>query len=156
MLIKEHQTFEATNLLVCEGTYYQHELNALIEKMKNIIAKNNAQRVGATISATLAVYEDSPKFDILIMIPLNKEIEVTDLGFRFEPIFTLTNAVTIRHIGAPSGLSIAAETITKYIMENNLEPVSMGYNMTIREASSESEINDMIVDIYIDIKKNNA
>jgi effector-binding domain-containing protein len=152
MTIKEHQTFEAKNLLVCEGTYYHDELNALIERMKEEIKKHGAQKAGATISATLAIYRDSPRMDILIMIPLDRRIELESGEFRFEPEFKLTNAITIRHSGHPEGLSEAATAIMEYIQENNLQPSTTGYNVATKEAGGVDELDDMIVDIYVDIQ----
>lgn len=152
MDIKEHQVFESHNLIACEGTYYNHEIDSVISRMKREIKEQNAKKVGPIISTTLAAYKgEEAKFDILIMIPIDKPITIKDEEFEFRPAFKIENAVTIRHTGTLEELLNTGNYLLGYIQANNLQPCTTGYNVAIKEA--DDRFDTMVVDIYIGIKE---
>ncbi len=94
-----------------------------------------------------------PVMDIEILIPLDREI-TPPAGYIWKPHFLLTNALMIRHIGNPAALQNAINELNAYIMEHQLVPISTGYNVTVKEAKTPLEIDNMEVDIYVGISPN--
>ena len=44
------------------------------------------------------------------------------------------------------------QEFNQYIKNNNFKPVTPFYNVTVRSASSPSEIDNIIMDIYVGVK----
>lgn len=91
--------------------------------------------------------------DIEVLIPLDKRISVPS-GYTFKPIFRLNNAVKIRHIGNPATLQNSANELMRYITDNELMPITAGYNVTVQELVNQTDIENLIVDMYVGVCDN--
>ena len=75
-------------------------------------------------------------------------------GYAWKPHFLLTNALVVRHEGNPAGLQASANALNAYIMEHQLTPITVGYNVTVKEAKTPLELDEMIVEIYVGVSPN--
>ncbi len=152
MNITEGNTLEMTNVLSYRGKHTQQEISTIMNEIQDIIKNNGASKVGPAVSATFAVTDNSV-MDIEVMVPLDRMITVSE-KFKIKPIFRLTNAVKIRHEGSPAGLPNSVAKLMKYISERKLTPITAGYNVTVKEAMNQMDIDNMIVDVYISVSDN--
>ncbi len=144
MNITEGNTLEMTNVLLYKGKKTQQEIAALMNEMNEmneIIKNNGAEKVGPAVSATFAATDNSV-MDIEVMVPLDRMISVPP-KFKMKPVFKLTNAVKIRHEGNPAGLQNSGNALMKYISDNNLTPITAGYNVTVNEALNHINVDNM-------------
>ena len=155
MQIKEEQTLEMHNVLSFRAKMTQQELMEKAKELENIMQDNGAQRTGSVVTATFAVEQSARGvvMDMEFLLPLDREI-VAPTGFVWKPHFLLTNAVVVRHIGNPSGLQESVNALNAYIAQHRLTPITVGYNVTVKEAKTPLELDDMIVDIYVGISPN--
>lgn len=94
-----------------------------------------------------------PVMDVEILLPLDREIAPPE-GYVWKPRFLLTNAVVVRHIGSPATMQQSANAINAYIMEHHFTPITAGYNVTVKDAKTPKELDDMVVDIYVGVSPN--
>ena len=155
MTIQEHQTLEMRNVLSYRAKMTQQELALKSKEIEAILHEAGAQRVGSTVTATFAVEQGAqgPVMDIEILLPLDKEITPPS-GYVWKPHFLLTNALVVRHEGNPAGLQASANALNAYIMEHQLTPITVGYNVTVKEAKTPLELDEMIVEIYVGVSPN--
>ena len=155
MEIREKQVLEMKNVLSCRGAFNQAEVETVMKSMEAIIAENGAAKTGPTVSATFAVSQSDgmPVFDMEILIPVDKELVFTSETITFKPLFRLTNALVIRHVGNPNTMINTITALNSYITENKLTPITSAYNVTVKEARYPSEIDSMIVDVYVGVRE---
>ena len=123
--------------------------------MQSIIDSNNAHKTLPGVSATFAIDTTSsvPMMEVEIMYPLDKPITVS-APYVFKPVFRLRNAVKIRHTGDPSLMQNTANELMAFIHNNELMPITAGYNVTIQESSIPTDVDSLIVDMYIGVSDN--
>ncbi len=92
-------------------------------------------------------------YDVEILVPLDKRIELP-CGYVWKPEFLLTNALMIKYIGNPAGLTDSINTLNAYIADHQLVPISTGYNVVAKESKTPLELDRMEVDIYVSISPN--
>lgn len=155
MNILEHQTLEMNNVLSFRAKMTQQELTLKSKEIEKLLADTGAQRNGPTATSTFSVAQgpQGPVMDIEILIPLDREIELP-AGYVWKPHFLLTNALMIKHVGNPAGLQSSIMALNTYITEHRLTPITTGYNVTVKEAKTPLEIEEMEVDIYVGISPN--
>ena len=91
--------------------------------------------------------------DVEILIPLDKEISVS-APYMIKPVFRLRNAVKIRHKGNPALMQNTANELMEYIKNKGLMPITAGYNVTVQEPTSPTDVDSLIVDIYVGVSDN--
>lgn len=74
--------------------------------------------------------------------------------YKFKDIFYLKNAIYAQHKWNPNNLQSLYENMNKYSREKNLQHITSGYNVFVKEVKSKEDINDMIIDVYIGINPN--
>ncbi len=155
MQIKEGQTLELRNVLSYRAKLTQRELAAKSQEIEKLLQESGAKRAANPVTATFAVEQGAqgPVMDIELLIPLNREITPPE-GYVWKPRFLLTNAVVVRHVGNPATLQEAANAINAYMAEHRLTPITPGYNVTVKEAKTPLELDEMIVDIYVGVSQN--
>lgn len=133
----------------------QQELQTKSQEIEKLLAETGVKRAGPATTTTFSVEQgaNGPVMDIEILIPLDREI-TPPAGYTWKPHFLLTNALMIRHIGNPSTMQNTVNELNAYIMEHQLVPISTGYNVTVKEAKTPLEIDDIEVDIYVGISPN--
>ena len=91
--------------------------------------------------------------DIEVLIPLDKPF-VPPEGCVYKPEILITNALSTRHIGNPSGLQDTCNALLAYIQVQGMQPITCGYNVTVKEAKTVADLDEMVVDVYIGISPN--
>ena len=94
-----------------------------------------------------------PVMDVEILLPLDREIAPPE-GYVWKPRLLLTNAVVAWHVGSPATMQQSANAINTYILEHHLIPITVGYNVTVKETKTPQELDDMVVDIYVGVSPN--
>ena len=69
--------------------------------------------------------------------------------YTFKPIIKIVNALCIRHKEHPDGLQDTINRLNVYILEHKKQVITATYNVTVRDAMSQEELNDIIIDIYV-------
>lgn len=153
--IVENASLELKNVFSYRGKVTQQQLMIITKEMNDIITANNAKKTMPGVSATFGIISEGsePLMDMEIMFPLDKEIDVPD-PYTFKPLFRLRNAVKIRHVGNPALIQESGNQLMKFIDENGLMPITAGYNVTIQEPQTPSNIDDLIIDLYIGVSDN--
>ena len=155
MEIRENQTLELRNVLSFRAKMTQQALAMKSQEIERLLRESGAWRTATPVTATFAVEPgpQGPVMDIEILLPLDREIAPPE-GYAWKPRFLLTNAVVVRHIGSPATMQQSANAINAYIMEHHLTPITVGYNVTVKDAKTPQELDDMVVDIYVGVSPN--
>ncbi|MBR3294355.1 MAG: AraC family transcriptional regulator [Oscillospiraceae bacterium] len=155
MQIQTGQTLELHNVLSYRAKMTQQEFAAKAQEIDARLREQGAQRVGSSATATFSVEPGAhgPVMDVEILIPLNKEITLPE-GCVWKPHFLLTNALVVRHVGSPATMQESANALNVYISEHQLTPITVGYNVTVKEPKTPLELDEMIVDIYVGVSPN--
>lgn len=153
--ITENVALEMTNVLSYRNKSTQKQLVMVSKEIEELLKNNNAKKVGASVSVTFAIDTTGlePMLDVEILIPIDKTISVS-APYTIKPIFRLRNAVKIRHKGNPALLQNTANELMEYIKNKGLIPITAGYNVTIQEISSPTDVDSLIVDIYVGVSDN--
>ncbi len=154
-MIQNNQTLEMRNVISYRAKMTQVEMSDIMNDIGKILKNNNAIKNGAVTTSTFSieVINNQQIMDIEILVPIDKEINLPK-GYIFKKKFSLTNAVKISHYGNPALMQNAINELNAYITENNLVPITSGYNVTVKEPISQADIDNMIVDIYVGISPN--
>ena len=155
MTVTEHQTLEMHNVLSYRAKMTQQELRAKSLEIEKLLKDTGAKKVAPTATTTFSIEQsvNGPVMDTEILLPLDREIE-TPAGFTWKPHFLLTNALKITHTGNPAGLERSAGELNRFIIQNKLVPISTGYNVTVKEAKTPQELDQMMIDVYVGISPN--
>lgn len=151
--ILENQTLYMKNVLSYRGKVTQMESMQISKQIDDIIRANNATKDGAVVTVThsIKMNDGQPVMDLEMKIPLDKPVVVTD-NFEFIPEFVLENTLKARHIGNPQLLEGKMNELKEYMDSHNLTPMSPAYIATVKEAKTQAEIDDMIIDVYVVVR----
>ncbi|ADL50580.1 transcription activator effector-binding protein [Clostridium cellulovorans] len=142
------------NLLSFRKTLTQAELQEEMKKIEEFLNKNNLKKNGPTITTTYSVNQAMiPTMDFEVLIPLEGNMPFSDT-YKVKKEFKLVNALKVSHIGNPAGIQQTVMGVQKYIKENNLQPITSLYNVTINEVKSVEEMDKLHVDMYIGLNPN--
>ena len=153
--ITENAALEMTNVLSYRSKSTQRQLAMASKEIDELLKNNDAKKVGSSVSATFAIDTtgSEPMLDVEILIPLDKEISVS-APYMIKPVFRLRNAVKIRHKGNPALMQNTANELMEYIKNKGLMPITAGYNVTVQEPTSPTDVDSLIVDIYVGVSDN--
>ncbi len=153
--IIENVKLEMDNVLSFKGEITQQEMVYVMKEIEQVIAESTAQKNGSIVTATFGMRKNDGQLvaNMEILVPLNKVINPPS-GYTFKPVFRLNNAVKVRHYGNPSMLQESADELMKYIIDSNLTPITVGYNITVREPKNKGIFDDSVIDIYIGVCDN--
>ena len=147
--IESNQNLEIDNLFCFRGKVSQSEVESIARELEQAIVTAGATKTGNPITATFGV--EGTVMDLEIMIPVDKKI--TDTGkFYFKEKLKIGNALMAKHVGNPAGLQDTCNELNQYIMEHQLTPITVGYNVT--KNVDVSNVNNTEVDIYVGINPN--
>lgn len=154
-MILENQELRLNNLISLRKKMTQQDMSSEMANLKQYIKDAGATIVGSIITSTFNVVQSViPIMDIEILIPVDKQIAETAY-YKFKNEFILTNAIKIIHNGSPNGLQNTFNEINSYIQQNNLQPMTSAYNVTIQDAKDMSEIDNIEIHVYVGINPNN-
>ena len=153
--IQINQEYRMSNVLSFRKKLPAAEFQRESIRIGKFVESGGYTRTGSTVTATFSIEQQNGEqvLDMEILVPLDKSFSPPD-GCVCKPEFVLTNAASIRHIGNPAGLQDTCNRLMAYLQEHNLQPITGGYNATVREAKTPTEIDQMIVDVYIGINPN--
>ncbi|MEE0861614.1 MAG: hypothetical protein U0L79_01355 [Lachnospiraceae bacterium] len=147
--IKMGQTLELDNVLSFRGKLTQSEVEQVGRDMETKISDVNAKLIGHPIMATFAV--DSTKLDMELICPIDKKINSVG-EYVYKEKIKIINAVMMSYKGNPDGLQEACNELNKYIIDNKLQPITVGYNVT--KKIDPLDINNAEIDVYVGINPN--
>lgn len=125
--IKEKQELNVTNLLSFRGKVSQAELEIISKDMQDKLASVGAKQLGNAITATFAM--ESGFIDVEVLVPIDKPVE--NMGkYVYKEQLHIVNAVMVAYKGHPVGLQRAVEQLNQYMINNKLQPITVGYNVT--------------------------
>ncbi len=117
--------------------------------MENYIHNMSANRIGNAITATYAIEGD--KVDIELLIPLDKSVASTD-AYIYKDQIKIVNAVVASYKGNPIGLRDACNSLNQYIIEHEMQPITIGYNVTRKMDMINPDNTE--IDVYVGINPN--
>ena len=147
--IQTGQTLELDNVLAFRGKLTQGEVQQIGKDMESKIIAANARLVGNPIMATYVI--EGEKMDMELICPIDKKIESIE-RYVYKEKIKIVNAVMMSYKGNPAGLQDACNELNKYIMENKLQPITVGYNVT--KKIDILDINNAEIDVYVGINPN--
>ena len=125
--IKSNQELEINNILSFRSKMKQNELDNVIKNMELKIQGLGARRLGNPITATFGI--DGEYLDVEILLPVDRPLE--NMGeYIFKEKFKLVNATVATYKGHPMGLQNACNEFNQHILEQKLQPITVGYNVT--------------------------
>lgn len=153
--IIENAALEMENVLSFRGKVSQQQMVQITKEMQSLIETSGAHTTLNGVSATYAVENEGgiPVMEVEIMYPLDKAITVPS-PYVMKPVFRLRNVVKIRHTGNPALMQNTANELMTYIKEKGLMPITVGYNVTVQEPSTPTDIESLIVDMYVGVSDN--
>lgn len=155
MEIIEHQTLEMSNVLSCRARLTQLELGEKAKEIEDVLQRAAVRRKGPIVTTTYGIEQgpQGPIMDIELLIPLEDGV-APPADYILKPRFLLTNAIMLRHVGNPSGLQNSVNELNAYIAARGLVPITSGYNVTVKDAKTPLEMDDMEIHVYVGISPN--
>ena len=147
--IKTGEELTLDNVLSYRGKLAQSDMDKVIMDMDAILNTKGVKRCGYPIMATYGV--EGIILDVELIIPIDGRIENAD-KYVFKEKIKIVNAAKLIYKGHPNGLQGACNELNKYIMENNLQPITVGYNVTRKVDML--NIDDTEIDVYVGISPN--
>lgn len=153
--ILTNQKLYMKNVLSFRDELSPYELQRKMESVSSFIESGSYKTTGPSVSATYNVEQRGNEqiLDMEIFIPLDKPFTPPE-GWEYKSEFRLANLVSIRHYGDPADMQTTANSLMEYLQENGLRPTTCAYNVTVQEPESPTDIDQMIVDIYIGVSSN--
>lgn len=147
--IRKEQKLEVDCLLSFRGKIKHCELEKIGKDMETTANMAGAKKVSNHIIATYAVEGDY--VDIELLLPINKKIN--NIGeYCFKEKIKIVNALMLVYKGDPVGLQAACNEFNQYMLQNSLQPITVGYNVTIK--SDSLNIENTETNIYVGISPN--
>lgn len=147
--IKQKQVLEVHNVLSFRGKIKSAELESIGKDMELKAKGAGAKKVGNPITATFGIEGDI--LDIELLMPLDREIESLN-AYSFKEKFKLVNALVGVYKGNPIGLQKACDELNQYMIDNQMQPITVGYNVT--EYVDPTDIGNTQISVYVGISPN--
>lgn len=157
MEINQKNIYSVEQVITYRGKVNNKLINNVMSQLLSVINDTGLKTNGPTITAIHSIANDCGDqiIDIEIVVPINGIMTSTD-EFVYRDRFEISNALMFRHIGNPLTMNTEMQEFNQYIRDNDFKPVTPFYNVTVRSASSPSEIDNIIMDIYVGVKSNNS
>jgi len=148
--IKENQELIMENVLSFRSKVTQQQMQDEMVKIGQVFKDLGVQKNGPVTTATYAVEQvgNEKVMDIGILIPMDREIKLPN-EYTFKPVIKIVNALCIRHEGHPGGLQDTINRLNAYILKHKKQVITATYNVTVKDAKKQEELNDMIIDVYV-------
>ena len=147
--IKQNQELKIENLLSFRGMIKQSDLESVGKDMESYIKSFGANRIGNPVTVTYAVEGD--KVDVEVLLQTDSIIASSD-KYVFKDQIKLVNALVAAYKGHPMGLQEAVNQLNKFIIEQKLQPITVGYNVTKKVDLSNPDNTE--IDVYVGINPN--
>lgn len=147
--IKTNQELEVKNVLSFRGKIKPQELDGIVKDMEGKMKSIGVERIGNPITATYTVDKDG--IDVEVLLPISKEMD--DIGaYKYKERIKIVNAVLLSYKGNPAGLQNACNELNRYMVDNQLQPITVGYNIT--KHIDTINVENTEIDVYVGINPN--
>ncbi len=145
--VVEKQEFQIENVLSVRKKVNMDDVNSIMADMNTLISEKGAKIIGPIVNANFSVEIIGKKqiIDIEIMMPLDKTFSVPN-GYRFKKKFFINDAIKVSHIGNSANIPKAVNLMNKYMEDKDLTPITVAYNVVLKEPTSPLEMDTMLVD----------
>ena len=157
MEITENMKLEMKNVLSFRGSLTQKSLNEKIKEMEKLVKEFGAHALHPPITTSFGADKTAkePSIDIEILVPLDKDVSHEVLvkalpGYRFKPVFTLTHAVKLHHVGN-TPLEDSIKELYSYLKVRDLDPLTTLYSITM---STPDKPDETFTDLMVGINPN--
>lgn len=149
MKIKSQQVLEIHNILSFRGKINSQDLEMLGKDMELKAEEAGAKKVGNPITATFGVEGDI--LDLELLMPLDRKIDNLNV-YNFKERIKIVNALVGMYRGNPGGLQKACDELNQYMIDNKMQPITVGYNVT--EYVDPMDIENTQISVYVGISPN--
>lgn len=147
--IKENQELYIESLLSYRGKIKQSCLENVGKEMEKYIQSVGAKWIGNPIIATYSVEGDV--VDVELLVPVDRYIESYG-EFVFKKQLKIVNAVVAQYKGNPVGLQSVCNQLYQYILEHKMQPITAGYNVTLK--TNIMDLENTEINVYVGINPN--
>lgn len=81
-------------------------------------------------------------------MPLDRQVQLPK-EYTLKPIIKIVNALSIRHEGHPRKLQETINKLNEYILEYKKQVITATYNVTVKDAMRQEELEEMIIEVYV-------
>lgn len=150
MGVKENQELLLQNVLSFRGKVTQRQMQEEMMKIGQVLQSLGVQKNGPITTATYAVEQVGTEqlMDIEILVPLDKRVGLPK-EYTLKPIIKIVNALSIRHEGHPGKLQETINELNEYIIEHAKQVITATYNVTVKDAVKQEDLDEMIIDVYV-------
>ncbi len=154
-LVETGKDFRQENVLSLRKKMAHEDINLEMLMIDKFLKNSGARKTGPVVTTTYSIEakDGQPLLDVEILVPIDKKIELPS-DYVLKPVFQIKNAVYSRHKGNPSSLRITYSKMQEYIKKNQLQQITNGYNVQIKDLMPGMEPDEAIVDIYIGVNPN--
>ncbi len=143
-----NQEYEITNLISYPGHFTPTEYQKNLVEMMNIYKDYALKSDGCIITVTKSIefVNGEQVMNVEILLPVNSYISVKE-PYKFKDKIRLTNAL-YANVTDIARLQETLEQVDRYIMENNLQPITSAYLVQTKRD------NTVCIEIYVGINPN--
>ncbi|MHB8062261.1 MAG: AraC family transcriptional regulator [Ruminiclostridium sp.] len=155
MQIENGKELKIENLLSLRKKMTQAEANTEMMKIGKMFEEKGIKKNGPVITATFAIETIGGQalLDMEIFVPMDKKVELTG-EYRFKALFHMVNAVYARHVGNPAMLQNTYNEMMAFIQQNDLQQITAGYNVTVKDMLPGISLDELVMDVYIGVNPN--
>jgi len=155
-MIQQNQELKLTNSFSLRKDFSQEEMKKNLFEIKGIFDKQNLKMKSIT-TVSYSVKKDENNnivSDTEIILTPEQKIDLSLLpdGFAKRREIHIVNALYTHYEGTNIGVQDIFVEISKYIKENNLQPVTSAYSVS--EKPFEQPMNYVALDVYVGINPN--
>lgn len=144
-----NETLEVNHILSYRAKIKMAEFNKVATAMEEKMRQRGIKRVANAITATFAVENDA--MDMELLIPIDKKVENFE-EYKYKEKLKLVNAARLTYKGNPAGLQNACNELNQYIAERQLQPITVGYNVT--KHMDPINMDNTEIHVYVGINPN--
>ena len=153
MEITEDLNLQMKNVLSYRGKVDQKTLEEKRKEIEALIKEFGARAIHPAVTTSFGAEQTDkgPIMDMEILVPLDKDVSHEVLkknlpGYRFKPLFLLTNAVRIHHTGETSTIENSIKELYYHLKVRNMRPITTLYNITINDPDNP---DDLVIDLMV-------
>ena len=150
MKILEEQELVLENVLSLRKRMTQQQMQAEMVKIGQVMQQLGVQKNGPITTATYAVEQvgNEQLMDIEIIVPLDKQVGLPK-EYTLKPIIKIVNTLYVRHEGHSSRLQETINSLNEHIVKHKKQVITATYNVIVKDAMKQEDLNNMIIDVYV-------
>lgn len=151
-VVQRGKELKMENVLSLRKKMTQEEMQKEMAKIGQFFEANGIKKSGYITTTTYSIDSDGT-LDMEILVPMDKLVDLPS-EYRLKSVFKLVNAVYARHEGNPANLQNVYNEMLAYIKENNLQQITTGYNVTLKDITPDMSMDEVVIDVYIGVSEN--